>query len=404
MGRPSKIPEIERRFGRPIEDILNDLVDQGESPQGIADALRISQSMAYELIKQFDLKSKLKSRAKSDFQSYFGNSEGEFTRLIDDFITAKEIGGKTNSTIRFYKTNLMRYVWWLNERGIPLQIRYCFTTEVIRHFLHYVQTTPERFGGRSTSSRKPVSRSTVDAYWRTFQAFSTWLVREGKLKESPIGYGRLKKIEKPKQVKLVVPEIPDEVIAAMLNSCDDSLRGRRDKTIILILLDTGIRLGELVGIELKDMNLEAGLIKVFGKGQKERIVRISGPTREAIERYLELRAEVAKTDRLLVNDYGYALGPSGVQIMLRKFQKQFPDYPIHPHAFRHKFALEVLRGSGNLAALQMLGGWENLEMPRHYAAAIQQEDALKVHEAASPVEKLMEVNGNGGKEKATISA
>lgn len=382
MGRKSAIPEIEQKLGKPIGVILNDMVDQEYKVPEIALELGIKKSLVYELINEFALKSKLKSKSK--FRSYFMDSESEFTKSIEHFIITKEIGGKTKKTIRFYKTNLFRYVWWLNQNEIPLNLNSCFTTELIRRFLHYVQTTEIRFGGISTASRKMVSRSTVDAYYRTFQAFGTWLVKEGKLTKSPI-----EQIEKPKQVKVVVPDIPQEVITAVLNNFDDSFRGLRDKAIVLMLLDTGLRLSELSGIQLADVNTESGLIKVFGKGQKERIIRIGKVAREVVVKYLGARLPIAKNGSLWVTEYGHPLKPEGVRQMLRRLQKQFPDVPLNPHAFRHKFALEYLRAGGDPFTLQMLGGWEDLGMPRRYAAALQQEDALRIHEKASPADNLI---------------
>jgi site-specific recombinase XerD len=171
-----------------------------------------------------------------------------------------------------------------------------------------------------------------------------------------------KKVEKPGQNKVIIPDIPKNTIIAMLDSCNGSFMGKRNKAMLLVFLDTGIRLGEMSQIKTQDIEINTGLIKVLGKGQKERIVRISEFTGGVLSEYLAVRQ--AKSPFLWENEYGKPLGKHGIQIMIRKFKCINPNIKISPHVFRHTFAIDLLRAGGDVYALQTLGGWEDLLFQR----------------------------------------
>jgi site-specific recombinase XerD len=369
LGRKSNIPRIEKRFGQPISQILEDLYSKGNL-KFVANILGISLGSAYNYIKKSGIERQ--SKTKSD------SIQGELVDLIQDFLISKEIGGKTKATLDFYRSNLHRFLWWLENQHISTTLK-SFDSTTIRQFLHYLKTQKHRFGNKSISPSRLVSRSTVDAYWRTFQSFGSWLVNQGKLRASPI-----KQVEKPGQSKVVVPDIPKNTIIAMLDKCNESFTGRRNKAILLVFLDTGIRLSEMSQIKIQDLDMTTGLIKVMGKGQKERIVRISPITREILSAYLKIRQ--GKSTFLWENEYGKSLGKHGIKNMIRKFKAMNPNIKISPHVFRHTFAVNLLRAGGDIYSLQTLGGWEDLAMPKMYSQSVQQEHALKVHKKASPVD------------------
>jgi len=395
MGRKSLIPQIESKYKKPIKAVLVDLAAQG-NVNHIVDTLGISKSLVYDLLEYYEIQVK-KNGHKAEIQG-----EGELLRHIESFVLAKEIGGKTPDTLRFYDNNLRRFAWWLDQAGIPLELE-SLTPDTIRRFLHYFQTETHRFTDNNRRVGKVASRSMLDAYWRTFQAFCTWLIREGLMEEfnNPI-----RKVDRPKQLKVVVPDIPKETLIKLLDSFGPDFLGKRNKAILLVFLDSGVRLSELVGMKLSDLNQETGIIKVFGKGQKERLVRVSQLTISAVKDYLETRYAALgdsfqynldqEPPWLWVKENGHKITRGGVSFMVTQLKKIAPPgVKISPHVFRHTFAINYLRGNGTPESrgdpftLQMLGGWEDLDMPRRYAAALKQEDALKVHEKASPVTNLL---------------
>jgi len=380
-GRRSLIPEIEAKLGRPIQEIVSELAAEG-GPKLVSETLGVSQRTAYNLLHECGVK--FKSDGKFPRIRY----EGELPKLIDKFLMAKEIGGKTKATLRFYGTNLRRFLWWLDREHLTLELK-TLNPDLVRRFLHYVQTEVNRFGDTSNSARHKASRSTLDAYWRTFQAFFSWLVREEYVDELR---NPMRRVDRPRQIKTIIPDIPKEALVKIVNSFDDSFQGKRDKAIILVFLDTGVRLSELVGMTLKDLNSRDGLVKVFGKGQKERIVRVSPITLRAIKEYLTVRPQGSPW--LWTTWAGGQFTLWGVANMVRRLKKLVPEVKISPHVFRHTFAVDFLRGNGtaesrgDIVSLQQIGGWADLNMPRQYAAALKLEDAYRVHEIASPVTNI----------------
>jgi len=354
-----------------MEQILRDLAAKGNM-EFVAGQLGISVASVHNYYKQFGINGKHKQSAAAEV------TDSPLKQVIDDFLVAKEVSGKTKATIVFYSNNLRRFLWWLEKEGIPAKLSN-FTPAVLRRFLHYLQTSSERFGGLSITSRRPVNRTTIDAYWRTFQALGKWLINEEIITESPV-----KRIERPGQLKPVIPDIPLEKLKEVLNSFPDDFIGKRNRAICYIFLDTGIRLNELVSLT-SDRLLDGGLLKVFGKGQKERIVRLSPATVTILNDYLALRKDGA---HIWTTTKGKPLQDSAVKSLCRKLGQKF-GVKMNPHAFRHTFAINYLRAGGDPFTLQMLGGWTDLDMPRSYAAALKQEDALKIHQKASPVEFLI---------------
>ncbi len=384
MGRKSIIPVLEAKHGKPINEIITELASKGDL-KSITNSLGIQKSLAYDLLKEAGIKPK--NLGKNHAETL---GEGEMVSLVNSFLMAKQVSGRTRQTIITYRGNLERFLWYLKDKGLPLELAYCFTPERLREFLYYVQTTPIRFGGTNITSRRLPGAATIGSYWRTFQTFGAWLVMEGKLEDSPFFRNATggRKIEKPKQPKLMVPEIPTEIVREIIANCNGTFNGKRDKAIIILLFDTGIRLAELCQLKVSDLNLEIGLVKVFGKGQKERLVRLGQVSREALADYMEFRKDMPLPE-LWLRMNGEILARDGIRALFAKIDRKYPDIKITPHVFRHTFASNYIRGEGDVFTLQMLGGWSSLEMPRHYAAALTQEDAFKAHEKASPADNLL---------------
>jgi site-specific recombinase XerD len=169
---------------------------------------------------------------RKNHHSNIGNS-------IDEFILAKQVEGKTPATLAFYRQNLERYLWWRKSQRLSQDLE-SVTTNELRLFLAYVQTQKSRWGAESNSSRKPASMATVDAYWRALQSLLAWLVTEGTISKD---LNPLSKIPRPKVPVKVIEDIPLSLILKAMASWDpNTFLGARNQAILMILLDTGIRL------------------------------------------------------------------------------------------------------------------------------------------------------------------
>jgi len=166
------------------------------------------------------------------------NSNANLTpvrQVVERFLVAKQLEGCAKDTIRFYRENLVRFLWW-GERNALLDEVSKIDVQCLRDFLYYVQTAKERFGGRSVSARRLASPSTVDAYWRTLQSLFAWLVREGIV--SP-GKNPMVRIPRPRVPEKVTQDIPLDLISKVLESYDNSsFLSVRNRAIILVTCAT----------------------------------------------------------------------------------------------------------------------------------------------------------------------
>jgi integrase/recombinase XerC len=183
----------------------------------------------------------------------------------------------------------------------------------------------------------------------------------------------------------------------MLAVCNDRLVGCRDRAIVLTFVDTGLRLSELAGIQLSDIDIRRGTIRVTGKGSKQRLVHMVTETQKAILKYLlqrRERYERYKRDDTLpclwVTEECRPLQPEGIrQVVLRLGRRVgITGVRISPHTFRHTFAILALRNSMGEFALQRLLGHSILAMTRRYTATFNDDDAILAHTKASPVAHL----------------
>lgn len=141
-----------------------------------------------------------------------------------------------------------------------------------------------------------------------------------------------------------------------------------DKAIILALLDTGVRVGELCAMQIQDFDQERGRILIkSAKNNKQRFVIVGNRTRKALARYLVTREKAKPADPLFASNQNTALDRNNVRAKLVRIGKQAGVTNVHPHRFRHTMAVQFLRNGGNLLMLQELLGHQKLEMVKHYA-------------------------------------
>jgi len=311
--------------------------------------------------------------------------------LVQGFVLTKQTEGKSPKTVEYYRGNLKRFLWYSKKQSWSDNIR-LLTEWHIREFLGYVTTETHRWGldgnGSETSHRK-ASHSTTHHYFVALSCFFNWVIWEGFLQESPMSKVKVAK-EKPK----VITPYTTEEIKRMLAMCDydyahnAKFLASRNRAIILVLLDTGVRLSELISMKFSDIDSETGYIKVLGKGNKERVVRVGKTTQKALWRYLVYRPQNGRQE-LWLSEEGKPLCSTGIQSLIKRLkQRAGINGNGSIHRFRHTFALNFLRADKNVFNLQYLLGHSDLDMVRRYTAALGMEDALKAHEKASPAELM----------------
>ncbi len=311
--------------------------------------------------------------------------------LVSGFVLTKNTEGKSPRTVEYYRENLRRFLWYAEKHSFPDDIRMIDEWK-IRSFLGYVRNEKNRWGAEgngSESSSEKSSNSTVYHYYVAIACFFNWVVAEGFMKVNPMAKV---KVSKPKN-KVMAPYTVEE-INKMLAVCDSDYAlhakflGSRNRAIVLVLLDTGVRLSELLGMKLNDLDNGNGCIKVLGKGSKERMVRMGKVTQKAVWKYLMHRPKNERPELWLTEEYR-VLNERGVQCMVKRLLGRAKITSTGSvHKFRHTFALNFLRADKNVFNLQYLLGHSQLEMVKRYTSALGMEDALKAHEKASPADVL----------------
>lgn len=232
--------------------------------------------------------------------------------------------------------------------------------------------------------RERIKPSSVHDYYGCVNRFFNWLMGEEILEHSPMA-----KMHPPRVPKQVIqPFSQDDIRRMLVVFGEDNFRGYRNTAIILTFLDTGLRLSELAAVQLGDIDFNNGVIKVMGKGRKERFVRVGKETQKAMLRYLLTRKD--KQPSLWVDEYAQPIKPRGIQSLIKRLGKRagITDARCSCHTFRHSFAVNCLRNGMGEFNLQNLLGHTTLQMTRRYVQTFGVSDALSAHEKASPVDNM----------------
>ena len=166
----------------------------------------------------------------------------------------------------------------------------------------------------------------------------------------------------------------------------------RDRAILETLYATGLRVSELSGLDMKDVDMERRRVRTVGKGSKEREVVFGRPAQEALERYVnDGRPQLGggRTDALFLNRFGGRLTKRSVQEMVKKYSLQSTDNKIHPHVLRHTFATHMLDGGADLRIVQELLGHSSpatTQIYTHVSLAQSRKEYLKAHPRAKGAE------------------
>lgn len=270
-------------------------------------------------------------------------SSGESTsnqEYLQLFLDAKKIEGCSERTLQYYRVTIEKLLSNIEE---PIRK---ISTERIRAYLSDYQKINN------------CSKVTVDNVRRNISSFFSWLEEEDYILKSPMR--RIHKIKTKQQVKEI---ISDEAIERLRDSCSCP----RDLAIIDLLYSTGVRVGELVNLNVSDVNFEARECIVFGKGDKERRVYFDAKAKLHLQDYLKTRDDDNPALFVTLDSPHKRLKISGVEIRIRELGRSVNLTKIHPHKFRRTMATRAIDKGMPIEQVQKILGHSQIDTTMQYA-------------------------------------
>lgn len=318
-----------------------------------------------------------------------GNSD--LRRAIKGWLADGQAQGWSPRTVEDRRKTMERFCWWLeHEDEAPVAIS-SLDPGCIRRFLAYAREVKPggRYGTDHPCAQRAVRPATVNAYYRVLRAFANFCIAEGIFAETP-----LKNVKAPRVPSDQIQPFSREQLQLLLNAARHTRAPERDAAIILLLVDTGMRVSELCGLLIGVIDRGTGELTVTGKGNKKRRVFMGTAARRALWRYLEAERREALADEPVFvavggHQQGGALTSGGVHQMISNAGRAagITGVRCSPHTLRHTFAVNFLRGGGNLFELQQLMGHSDLTVLRRYVA-LAEADLAQAHRQASPADRL----------------
>ncbi|MEE4302006.1 MAG: tyrosine recombinase XerC [Pseudomonadales bacterium] len=298
-----------------------------------------------------------------------GSAPGELAAFLRHLEHERQLSSNTTSA---YRRDLERFLRWRAGGAAEPELA---TTR--GHDVRAFVAAEHRRGQGGRSIRRALS---------ALRSFFDWLVREGRLDANPAAGVRA-----PKAARRLPRTLDADQMGRLLDGDDASdWRASRDQAMFELLYSSGLRLAELVDVDLEDVDLFDGTVTVTGKGRKQRTVPVGRRARDAIRAWLPARAlrlpPNAPRDRgpLFVGPRGARLSRRAVQLRLdARGRRRAVDGPVHPHVLRHSFATHVLESSGDLRAVQEMLGHADIGTTQVYTH-LDFQHLARVYDGAHP--------------------
>ena len=262
------------------------------------------------------------------------------TLMLKSFLSAKKVEGCSDKTLAYYESTLAKLLASI-DKGLPE-----VTTDDVRQ---YLATFKESRGS---------SKVTIDNIRRIFSSFFSWLEDEDYIIKNPV-----KRIHRVRADSLVKEVISDESMEILRDSCVEM----RDLAMIDLLASTGMRVGELVRINISDIDFQERQCVVFGKGNKERTVYFNARTKIHLQNYIRSREDNNPALFVSLSKPFNRLTINGVEKRLRYLGEQVNIAKVHPHKFRRTLATTAIDRGMPIEQVQKLLGHQKIDTTLHYA-------------------------------------
>lgn len=264
----------------------------------------------------------------------------ENKKIIDSFISSKQVEGCSDRTIKYYREIIEKF-----SNSFDKSIKQLTTDEIRIYLSNYKEDSS-------------CSSTTIDNIRRVLSSFFSWLEDEDYIIKSPV-----RRIHKIKTATIVKEVLTDENLEKLRDECENI----RDLSLIELLISTGMRVGELVNLNINDLNFEDRSCIVLGKGNKEREVYFDAKTKLHLKEYIDKRND--SNDALFVSmkEPHQRLSISGVELIVRTLGMNSNINKVHPHKFRRTLATMAIDKGMPVEQVQKLLGHVKIETTMHYA-------------------------------------
>jgi len=294
----------------------------------------------------------------------------ELERQIGRYLDELKRQNASPHTLRNYKIDLGRFLEYFSPPDATPPAPAEFDLLAVREWMGDLY-------------RQSLSAVTIRRKLAALRSFFKFLLRDGVVSVNVARMLRTPKM--PKTLPRVMSEDQAKhLIDGIGGEKFDRPYPERDRAIFELLYGCGIRVGELAGLNLDDIDFGEGWLRVRGKGRKERQVPFVSKTREALERYLAVRAAAAGERALIVNRNGTRLSDRSMRNIVRLYARLLEgDSSIHPHSFRHAYATHLLADGADLRAIQELLGHASLSTTQKYTQ-VSLKDLMATYDKAHP--------------------
>jgi len=293
--------------------------------------------------------------------------------LLTSWTLALEAENKSRHTLESYRTSAVMFARWLQDNSHADDVL-TITTEQIRSWLAHLSATR--------------SASTAKARYVGVRLFINWCLAEGELDTDPMA-----NVKRPTVPEVAAEMLTPDQVRSLVDTCStNSLTDLRDRAILMLFADTGMRLNTLSGITLDALDLSERVVTVTVKGRRTIVVPYGANVARALDRYMRARRRTRAADArwlwVSMTSADGRLTGVGIHRMLQRRGARVGLPGLHAHMFRHTFADAWLRAGGEETDLMEIAGWRSRAMLSRYGAARRADRARDAHRRLSPMDNL----------------
>lgn len=304
-----------------------------------------------------------------------GVSRTHISHAYDAFALRCQARNLSPGTCAWYKQRLKLFERFIESKGVTLARE--ITPHLIRLYFDQMRTAGN-------------CRGLIARDYGALKCFFSFLSRERLIPQNPISL-----VEKPRlEHNLIRPLSLDQARLLLAKCKHKAFGGQRLWTIIALILDTGLRVSELTGLQKDQVDFQSGVLRIMGKGDKEREVPFGPTSKQALWNYLLRRGDIQGQNLAFVSQFGTRLDRNWITKAMRRLGRQagIQGVRVSPHTLRHTFATQYIMNGGDAFSLQQILGHSTLEMVKVYVS-LANRDVSMLHQRFSPLERMGMVPG-----------